>query len=90
MSTTTAHETPLSIKAMFLLKGHCIFAMARVKVGNMKNDRISNKSSPQINQWQICISCLRSQSGTEIVHSAKARMCPHSGHIPFCDSPVGM
>ena len=38
-ATATAHETPLLIKAMFLLKGHCIFAMARVKVGNMKNDR---------------------------------------------------
>ena len=28
MSTTIAHEIPLSIKAMFLLEGHCIFAIA--------------------------------------------------------------
>ena len=36
MPTIIAHEIPLSIKAMFLLKGHCIFVIAWVKVGNMK------------------------------------------------------
>ena len=41
MLMANAHKIPQSIKAMLLLKGHCMFAMTGVKTGNMSEEKIT-------------------------------------------------
>ena len=41
MLTTKAHQIFPSIKALLLLKGHCKFAMAGGKAGNMSKGKIT-------------------------------------------------